>query len=468
MEPGPYHCAAAADCTVGGEPGFCEADGRCSAADGECPSGRRYGDGAAECVPGEPPLAAGRHCLPGVALPESDPCAAMVCATRPWCCDQSWSESCVHAAETTCELHCSAHFAGGAYMFGGAGSFDGTSYEQSWSAPAPGWVFDVAWGDFDSDGHPDLAVAREQQNVGVSGIVIYPFNFSGPPLLGDPVAIGGDDIGTIFALEWVDYRKDGKLDLLAGGPGGVYLIVQDDGGAFTSYRLTGSPVDSVGWVDPDGAAPWMLAIAYGGMDNPEPTPDIPPHIELAQILEGDPPTLDAGSPLGDIYTGDLVLCSVTGGPARDLLIGSYPARIASGNGVGYDVPTSLNGAGYEVECADLDRDGDDDVVLSSGFGDPVDLMLNSGGLNTAMPISSFTASDTLDVGDVDGDHDLDVVTSSASELTSPLVFLRNDTDTAADPLVPMFEQRVVEDWSGPDWTSQGLDLGPRPPPPPGS
>ncbi|KAB2897710.1 MAG: hypothetical protein F9K40_12440, partial [Kofleriaceae bacterium] len=44
--PGAYTCAIDADCTAGGVAGFCEPDGRCSVADGNCPSGRRYGDSA--------------------------------------------------------------------------------------------------------------------------------------------------------------------------------------------------------------------------------------------------------------------------------------------------------------------------------------------------------------------------------------------------------------------------------------
>jgi hypothetical protein len=462
MSPEPYHCAAAADCTLGGEPGFCEADGRCSVADGECPSGRRFvGSG---CVPGDPPLAAGRLCLPGVALPASDPCAAMVCGTRPWCCATGWDESCVHAAETVCEASCSGMLAGAAYTFAGAGTFDGASYEPRWSDTAQGWVTEVAWGDFDGDGHPDLAVAREQQNPGVPGVVIYPFNFDGGPLLGNPRPLGGDDVGSIHVLQWVEHGNDGTLDLLAGGRGGVYILLQDaSGGSFTAHQISISPVNSVAWVDPDGAAPWLLAIGYTG--DTEPEPDVPDHV-LLQQLDETTHTLDQGSPLGDLYTGDFALCAVTGSAARDLIIGSYPAYVAVGNGSGFDAPTQLGAAGYHVECGDMDRDGDDDLVLSSGSGDPVDVLLNDFGLNVAYSISSFTSSDAMDIGDVDGDHDLDVITSSAALTSSPIVFLRTHPHPGALKTEPPFVQSTAEDGSGPDWTRLGVDLGPLPPPPP--
>ena len=256
----PYVCTVDADCTAGGVGGFCEDDGLCSVADSGCPSGHRYGDSAGdvagECVGGTPPLAAGRHCLPGVALPIEDACVAMVCATRPWCCDDAWSENCVHAAETVCELPCSGALAGAGYTFAGAGRFDGTTYTSEWTGPASGWVDGVAWGDYDGDGHADLAIAREQQQAGMSGVVIYPWNPSGSPLLGDPLTIGGDEIGTVSTLEWIDHGHDGHLDLLAGGSGGLYLIRQASGNVFTAVRLSPSGVDGMTWIDDDAAAPW--------------------------------------------------------------------------------------------------------------------------------------------------------------------------------------------------------------------
>lgn len=453
VKPDPYACAADADCRAGGVDGFCEADGLCSIADSACGSGRRYGDSAGdvagECVGGNPPVAAGRHCLPGVALPIEDACAGLVCATRPWCCDDAWSEHCVHAAETVCELPCSGALAGAGYTFAGAGSFDGMTYTSEWTGPASGWVYGVAWGDHDGDGHADLAIAREQQQAGV---VIYPWNPSGSPLLGDPLAIGGDEIGTVWALEWIDHGHDGILDLLASGSGGLYLIRQDAGGAFSALRLSPLGVDGVTWIDDDAAAPWRLAVTYSYIDNPDPDPDVPAHVTIHQ-LDGEPPMLDPGVDLGVEYVGDIAYCQVSGGPGRDLVVGSYPAFVAVASASGFDAPAQLSVGGYRVECADMDNDGDDDVIIGGGNSDPVDLLRNQAGITDAEDISAFLPSDGLDVGDVDGDHDLDIVTSTANELTSPLTFLRNDGKD--------FNRSSADDWNGPDWTASWLDLGPR-------
>ena len=67
----------------------------------------------------------------------------------------------------------------------------------------------------------------------------------------------------------------------------------------------------------------------------------------------------------------------------------------------------------------MDNDGDDDVIIGGGNSDPVDLLRNQAGITTAEDISAFLPSDGLDVGDVDGDHDLDIVTSTANETHQP-------------------------------------------------
>src|SRR6185436_20441361 len=56
MSEGDFRCTEHAQCTVGGEPGFCEGNGHCSVAASECPpSHRRYvhraGSDSDACVP---------------------------------------------------------------------------------------------------------------------------------------------------------------------------------------------------------------------------------------------------------------------------------------------------------------------------------------------------------------------------------------------------------------------------------
>jgi hypothetical protein len=104
----------------------------------------------------------------------------------------------------------------------------------------------------------------------------------------------------------------------------------------------------------------------------------------------------------------------------------------------------------------MDGDGDDDLVVGGGNSDPVDLMINDAGITAAEPISAFVPSDGLDVGDMDGDGDLDVLTSTRNQVTSPLLFLRNDSSGGT----PDFAQSAGPDWNGPTLTATSIDLGP--------
>ena len=83
--------------------------------------------------------------------------------------------------------------------------------------------------------------------------------------------------------------------------------------------------------------------------------------------------------------------------------------------------TNADGA-YFVKTADLDNDGDQDVLLASDTFDDVHWYENdnSGNFSNAQPVAdSNNNGRSLDIGDMDGDNDLDVVmTSSGDEILS--------------------------------------------------
>lgn len=150
-----YECTTDADCNLG-TAGRCEIDNRCTQYDADCVltqrSYSRHSAGeSAQCYLGQidlvDPCAAGQ--------PPADPagaCAATVCAKLPTCCAAGWSQPCVIAAETACDLQCETRVAisalhGSAWelwdlRYDGA-SFTATSLEDrtqqlDWLAPAPG------------------------------------------------------------------------------------------------------------------------------------------------------------------------------------------------------------------------------------------------------------------------------------------------------------------------------------------
>jgi len=137
---------------------------------------------------------------------------------------------------------------------------DGSGVFTAVATPLPG-VFDgaLAWGDYDSDGDPDLALAG---NTGSGRIAQIRRNDAG---VFTDIAAGlpGFEWGT-FA--WADYDSDGDLDLVfAGfdGTGSVTQLRRNLGGVFTHIN-SGLPVMERGafaWGDVDHDGNPDLALA---------------------------------------------------------------------------------------------------------------------------------------------------------------------------------------------------------------
>ena len=92
----------------------------------------------------------------------------------------------------------------------------------SWSTAESDETYSVAWGDYDSDGDPDLAVG----------------NFAGQPnrvYRNDSgnlvVAWTSTETGDTTSVAWGDYDRDGDLDLAAGN-----RLYRNDGATFTGAR----------------------------------------------------------------------------------------------------------------------------------------------------------------------------------------------------------------------------------------
>ena len=92
-----------------------------------------------------------------------------------------------------------------------------------------------------------------------------------------------------------------------------------------------------------------------------------------------------------------------------------------------DIATSADGA-YSVYAADMDGDGDMDVLSASRFDDTIAWYENDGNANP-----SFTAADiatsadgahSVYAADIDGDGDLDIV--SASYVDNTIAWYEND------------------------------------------
>ena len=118
-----------------------------------------------------------------------------------------------------------------------------------------------------------------------------------------------------------------------------------------------------------------------------------------------------------------------------------------------DIDTSLNGAGV-VRTADLDRDGDDDIVVMAFFADEVVWYENtSGDASTWVKNTIETGFDYaygLELADIDGDGDLDLLGTATSD--DEIVWWENDLDGAAT-----WPRTVIDPLDDP-WSAATADI----------
>jgi len=98
------------------------------------------------------------------------------------------------------------------YRNNGDGSF--TDVTDKAKVPGTGFGLGCVWGDYDNDGHPDLFITQYGRNV------LYHNNGDGTFTdVTDKAGIAGMEFGTWFhsGATFLDYDRDGKLDLYVGG-----------------------------------------------------------------------------------------------------------------------------------------------------------------------------------------------------------------------------------------------------------
>jgi hypothetical protein len=305
---------------------------------------------------------------------------------------------------------------------------------------------DLAWGDYDGDGDPDVV-------VGTTGDLVLYRNDAGT-LVRTPTALPSyleDNAFTTMdlrSLSWADFDNDGDLDLLVPSAFGDFdwvptrMLRNDGPGAAGTWTFTDvstalpiAPNAVSAWADMEGDGDLDLLLGhvspYGdnflGTWRNDAGVLVPAQSGLAFIRYG---TADWGDADNDgdldiVYAGNMDLPDETGETAVRILFndgaGNYTNVLVAHDFGGPDMAWLDFSA---VTWADYDSDGDVDLLVSGEWLGPGEIegravvYANNGGVFTlaSQPLPAPVAGNAggaFTWFDVDGDGDLDYFVAGA-------------------------------------------------------
>jgi hypothetical protein len=242
--------------------------------------------------------------------------------------------------------------------------------------------------DFDEDGKPDVLVSvfetGEVQLLRNPGSMLFTI-----PSPADRTTVGTEPLG----LDAADFNADGHWDVLVSnsGDGTIQVLIGDGTGAFTASApvpMGGTTYAAfAGDLDGNGASDAVITMTDSNGQNPR-----------IAILEGDAIgglSLKANFPLGSvsatIQSGDLNLDGFV-----DLIFGQstlFTDEISILTNLGdftFDLTTLVVGASPgSLSIADVDGDGDEDIVIPVGSGElRIALGDGTGGFSEVVPLES--------------------------------------------------------------------------------
>jgi hypothetical protein len=266
-----------------------------------------------------------------------------------------------------------------------------------------------AIGDFNGDGHMDLAAATSEV-----GILLG----NGDGTFQNPVYYGAGMVGPIATG---DFNKDGKLDVFGASGANVSVLLGNGDGTF------GLPVNSfVGQLVPLT----NVAVADFNQDKKLDAAVVietssAPYSQVALLLGNGDGTFSPGEafnfnfPQTAIATGDLngdgipdLIVAVSGGTDVQVFPASVVVFLGKGDGTFQSpITTSAGDAISTVVVADFNGDGKQDVAISSATWGDVSLLLGNGDGTFQVPMQFSSGGGAIVVADFDGNGRPDLAVS---------------------------------------------------------
>jgi hypothetical protein len=275
-----------------------------------------------------------------------------------------------------------------------------------------------AVGDFNNDGHADVAIGLTNQSGGGT-INVYPGKGDGT--FGSPIV--SDTVVGVSRMLVADFNGDGKLDLAVLFRGTTTIFLGRGDGTFFQQQVFRSPSSAMaaGDFNRDGNLDLVVtdersvSVYLGKGDGT---------FTLSQTLND-----SSGGPAVGDFNGDGYLdLAVTGGGNVNIYLGNGDGTFQSGGGYSQLYP------GTALAAVDVNEDGKLDLV-SSGFsvllGNGDGTFTTAGGFNLADQYSSCGVI----IGDFNGDQKVDVLVGNTESSGTFQLLLGNNNGTFQSPLV---------------------------------
>lgn len=354
----------------------------------------------------------------------------------------------------------------------GGTSFDATKISIPFTSSDPTELFDIASGDFDLDGMPDLVATKTNNGATATDMVIYKNTSSAIGTISftkfDQLSSGTSFLNvsaTTANVSAGDLNGDGKPEIVATRVGAtrneVFILRNTNTVAGTlSFASAQKVLLDVGQfafrvsirdLNQDGKPELIVSNSFNDLN---PNTDSQLYIFPNQSTSS---TISFGSPVKLSVTGastsyGLEVQDLDGDTKPDIIVNQFQTsdlfifkNQSTGNisfAPAQKITTDPNDAFNNVTSSDLNKDGLLDLVITSTLNNNVQIFINNsttGNISFQAPQVMPTSQGPwgVDVSDIDGDGDADIIVANKNEAKvnvfrqdASLTFTKLDITTA--------------------------------------